>query len=273
MEDRPLFSLPINTESSLHTSLITSRFYPTPKHTWPPIFDSLYINAQHVLLLSRSRSFHYFTPSLCKEGTFNMQGFLNNEKQPLLGTGSTIRLRAVATQDAAAIRSIIEASMEQPSSTDSLDFCPSVAEIENSIKSLQDQPNVLYIVAFDAASGIIYGFVNIIPFTGKPAGPRSCFDRTASIKVVTAGEQSLGSQLALRVQSNLIACAVAACRDKFEGVHTIIADILVPQDQSSQSDNKAQLFLDKGFKLVGTLEGIAEKNNALLDQVFLQLRI
>lgn len=188
----------------------------------------------------------YLSESLQASAT--MDTVTENEKKPLIEKGPVIRLRPVATADTPTIHTMIRDTIERPFNNSSLDTVPSLSRIENGIQSIEKARAHLYYVALDIASGTILGFAMPQPFFGKPAGLRSCFDRTATLRMVTAGEQVIGPELQQQVVSALA-------------------------DQKTVSEVENRVLLSRGFKLSGTLKEVAEKDGTLLDQVLLHYRL
>ncbi|XXG99918.1 hypothetical protein Hte_006259 [Hypoxylon texense] len=216
------------------------------------------------------------------------------EKRALLEK-PTIRVRRAAPSDALAVVNIAKHHIQHAVDA-TLVAAPPVSEVEAAIKNASKSPNLIYLVAdshMDAHSPLsestattithvlskevqaalpngILGYAMVNPY--KSPATRTGYERTGSMNVATLGESVLGAELESKVKAALLDDALSMCRA--DGCHykTIISD-MVSKDDLPVLKNSVDLFLQKGFRLAGTLKGILEKDGLLFDQVFLQITL
>jgi hypothetical protein len=211
----------------------------------------------------------------------------------------TIRVRQVTSKDARAItvlnKHVIEHSIDATRDTSS-----SLEEVENNLKSVEViQPSgLIYLIAEKAASasrssspgsfastvvnlphvqgdekslpGGLLGYIVIKPYTGGSRGLRSCFRQTASMFITVYEDEVIGRELGNSVRIALVGEAVTRAKEK--PYKHIIYNMATGEDQPGLKD-KVNSYLGMGFKQVGLLKGIMERNNLQLDRALLQKTI
>lgn len=214
----------------------------------------------------------------------------DSEKLALLEK-PTIRIRSATPSDALAVVNITKQRIEHAVDS-TLIAAPPVSEVEAGIKNASKSPNLIYLVA-DSRMGVstpsasatttvthalseqvrtalpngILGYVMVNPY--KSPAARTGYERTGSMHVATLGELVLGAELKSKVTAALLDDALLMCRADGCRYKTIVSDMMFKTDQPVL-ENSVDLFLQKGFRLAGTLQEVVEKDGLLLDQVFLQ---
>jgi len=100
---------------------------------------------------------------------------------------------------------------------------------------------------------------------------RRTFDRSAYILIDTLEPDMLGFQLWKAVNAALIDEAVARCRATLR--YKVLVSIMMFRKDQPHLVAFRDVFLEAGFKQVGMIEELSEKDGVLLDRAILQLKL
>ncbi|KAH9892270.1 hypothetical protein F4778DRAFT_795193 [Xylariomycetidae sp. FL2044] len=232
------------------------------------------------------------------------------EKRALLEKPAIVRVRPVTVDDAPAIHAILKHNLEHspdvtldvaPSESSMRATIRSTTTAE---APAAERRKIVYSVAHSSSSsstnvapakkndaGTILGYVLVTPYAQSKN--RSPYDRTASVALVTPGGDALGAELDAEVRAALLGHALDVLRARGGDPYaTVVAEVLLTTTttttttttattdkgeqrspaalESSSSSRGVDVFVRAGFRRVGTLERVADRDGVLLDKVVLQ---
>jgi len=101
---------------------------------------------------------------------------------------------------------------------------------------------------------------------------RRSFDRTAYISILSLERDLLGPELWSAVNGALLDETLALCRKRLGGYRVLVCDVAFREDEEALVALR-DLFLERGFELVGVLREVSEKNGVLLGRAVLQIML
>lgn len=115
----------------------------------------------------------------------------------------------------------------------------------------------------------VLGYVMILPYKDDKDFLHGCFNRTASLYLLTFEEDVLGEKLYRAINSMLIDEALASCRKRGLRYRTVTSQHVFHKDQETLLTFR-DILVEKGFKEAGLLKQVVEKHGLLFDQIILQ---
>lgn len=118
----------------------------------------------------------------------------------------------------------------------------------------------------------LLGYIYLVPFSDSyrtwDGKPMTCYDCTTSMYLRTLGEVFLDTDLYYDIVATLIDEALSKSRDRNDRYKTVVVRCLFSGQPMTAAFSR--ILTEKGFKRVGLLEKVIEKDGLLLDQVYLQ---
>lgn len=202
--------------------------------------------------------------------------------------GLSFHVRPVNIQDANGLADLFRREWEHSLGA-TIDEPSSLAQIKSMISNVSrfTGPELLFLVAdsgetHPAATGIglrerlgiptgsgsrdLLGWVALTPYE-KSA--RSCFDRTATMSLTSLEGSPLSLEHRRAVVTALIRAIFAACQERGARYKTVVITTAFREDQP-QLQEHVYVLQEEGFRVVGMLENVIEKDGLLLNRMILQ---
>ena len=216
-----------------------------------------------------------------------------DEKKDSASPEPAFHIRPVRSQDGKAVLDILQRTA-QHSIGDTRDGTPSFEEIQRIVSNASvPVPDVLFLVAERSAplsaedSGTkepqaggtqtpghgILGFAALISFVrGIGHHPKSCYNRTATLRIEILHGASLDREARRRVMAALVREVLTLCRERGFRYKTVVMDRVFREDLETAQD-LVYTLQEEGFRVAGMLEEVIEKNGLLLNVITLQRNV
>lgn len=221
-----------------------------------------------------------------------------SEKTTTVPKSWAFRVRPIMAQDGDGLFDIFQREIQHNIGA-TLDKPKPLSDIRKMVSNVSKTPTeeLLYVVAESSWVGItnkkatfqerlqvpppclshnLLGSALLLPYQSK-FGPddlrsRSCFDRTATLHISVLEGSSLEGEDRRRVRGALIRGILRVCREKGLRYRTITTNMAFREDQP-QLQESVYVLQEEGFRVVGMLEEVMEKNGLLLNLMMFQRNV